>query len=105
MLLKKVLATALPIVSKSYLNNSKATYVNDSESYVIDDGTNEDDGNEDPIDCAVCQSTTQHFCTICQKKVCVIFCSEQDPKLMIQDVPFKSLNVIYVKTNLTKRKF
>ena len=85
MLLKKVLATA-------FLINSEATYVNDSESYVVDDGTNGDDGNEDPFDCAVCQSTTQHFCTICPKKVCVIFCIEQDPgsksKLMIQDVPF-----------------
>ena len=64
---------------ETYLNNSEATDANDSESNVIDNGTNEDDGDEDPIDCAVCQSTTQHFCTICQKKVCVIFCSEQDP--------------------------
>ena len=64
---------------ETYLNNSEATDANDSESNVIDNGTNEDDGDEDPIDCAVCQSTTQHVCTICQKKVCVIFCSEQDP--------------------------
>ena len=34
---------------------------------------------EDPIDCAVCNTTTQHVCVLCGKKVCQIFCSEQDP--------------------------
>ena len=30
----------------------------------------------DPIDRAVCNSTTQHVCSLCGKKVCQIFCSE-----------------------------
>ena len=34
---------------------------------------------EDPISCAVCNTTTQHVCVLCGKKVCQIFCSEQDP--------------------------
>ena len=37
------------------------------------------DMEEDPIDCAVCNSTTQHVCVLCGKNVCQIFCSEQDP--------------------------
>ena len=28
---------------------------------------------DDPIDCAVCNSTTQHVCSLCGKKVCQIF--------------------------------
>ena len=34
---------------------------------------------DDPIDCAVCNSTTQHVCSLFGKRVCQIFCSEQDP--------------------------
>ena len=33
---------------------------------------------DDPIDCAVCNSTTQHVCSLCGKRVCKIFCTEQD---------------------------
>ena len=35
--------------------------------------------SEDPLQCDVCDGTTQHFCIICNKNVCNIFCSEQDP--------------------------
>ena len=39
--------------------------------------------DEDQIDISVheivCNSTTQHVCSFCGKKVCQIFCSEQDP--------------------------
>ena len=37
------------------------------------------DMKEDPIECAVCNSTTQHVCVLCGKNICQIFCSEQDP--------------------------
>ena len=30
-------------------------------------------------ECDLCENTTQHFCIICSKKVCSIFCSEPDP--------------------------
>ena len=50
-------------------------YSNDIE---IEDAQDKIEEN-DPIDCAVCNSTTQHVCSLCGKKVCQIFCSEQDP--------------------------
>ena len=49
------------------------------ESNKDDLACSETDEEADPIDCAVCASTTQHFCVLCEKKVCVIFCSVQDP--------------------------
>ena len=50
-------------------------YSNDIEIEEAQDNTEEDD----PIDCAVCISTTEHVYSLCIKKVCQIFCSEQDP--------------------------
>ena len=50
-------------------------YSNDIEIEEAQDNIEEDD----PIDCAVCNSTTQHVCSLCGKNVCQIFCSEQDP--------------------------
>ena len=58
---------------------------NDVSAQEIDDYSNDIEVEEaqfiiedDPIDCAVCNSTTQHVCSLCGKKVCQIFCSEQD---------------------------
>ena len=31
---------------------------------------------DDPINCAVCNSTKQHVCSLCGKKVCQIFCHQ-----------------------------
>ena len=50
-------------------------YSNDIEIEEAHNSTEEDD----PINCAVCNSTTQHVCILCGKKVCQIFCSKQDP--------------------------
>ena len=53
-------------------------YVEDVYNYVEDIDNNVDNVEKDA--CELCQNSTQHKCKKCNKQVCNLFCSVQDPK-------------------------